>query len=501
VVLCPRGEAIEIVYEMILAGQVPGIDDWLMLYADAGHCSGLAHWINSALETSVILKMSPLNFPATVGEVSLTAEQAEIFRHAAWQALLNTKGTGFSLPLDQSLPSDVLGVKTASADSGRIALIWSKASDQKCGVYGYDIERSDGKKFSTILPKLMDTNVEEDEEYRYKIRARNFAGMLSQTAAEITVKTPPDTVLPSVLTVTAPNATQFQLFFSEPVDESDIKRTDNYTISSGIKVLRAEFGDSIGNLVILTTNELKAKEKYTLNVRNLRDRSKNNNMMNPAAIDVRCEPPEWTKLNRVDWDGTVIDLKGDNLLITAKGGYMRAPIFKLPKVTGLYRKLSGDFSFTIALTSQEKTKGACTGIMFSPSIEAFEKDELGFIGISPDMSMQLDVPPSMEKGLAKARSIIQRGEKKKFLDFPFWFRLVRKGDKFSGYYRLKGSEANSWVLFGEFTSNTGIGKDMLVGVFHHGSSRFEENTAMFDLSGRADAASFTDQNVPKKKRK
>jgi hypothetical protein len=363
-------------------------------------------------------------------------------------------------------------------------------------VAGYQIERGDGQVFETVLPRLVDTLAAEATTYDYSIRALNFAGMLGEPGRLRQVTVPADTTAPTLTLAKVPNSGQVQLFFSEPLREESALNLENFRISQG-SIKAARFGDKAGELLVLDVEELEPGQPFQIAFKDLQDRSKAGNTLPTQSVDVQYEKPEWQVLDRTGWEETLVDLKGDQLLISTKGGFFRASIFKKPRIVSLTRPIEGDFSFTVALTSQEKSEGAQTGIVFAPSREVLERDEMGYVGVSPEANFQMDVPISMEAGLEKARSIMVRGERGEFIDFPLWLRLVRKGDEFTSYYRKKGSSPNDWQLLGSFTANVKVPETMLVGVFHHGSHREDApNIAMFDLSGSPDAENFTNPVEP-----
>ncbi|MEE9344539.1 MAG: metallophosphoesterase [Methylococcales bacterium] len=90
----------------------------------------------------------------------------------------------------------------------------------------------------------------------------------SQEADHFTIIKSQDNTSPSVVKMTATDATVVSVQFSEPVDQTTAGSVANYSLGQGINITNASV---LGRIVTLTTSPLSANVSYTLTVNNVED--------------------------------------------------------------------------------------------------------------------------------------------------------------------------------------------------------------------------------------
>lgn len=94
-----------------------------------------------------------------------------------------------------------------------------------------------------------------------------------------------DTVKPTVTSVRAINGNSIQITFSEAVDQDSATNTNNYRLSGGLRVSRAQL--SSNNVVLITTSNQSDGGDYQLSVRNVEDTS--GNAMEPSNTTFKTD--------------------------------------------------------------------------------------------------------------------------------------------------------------------------------------------------------------------
>ena len=151
---------------------------------------------------------------------------------------------------------------------------------------GYNVYRNGEPVGATMTNSWKDTEVAEGTEYVYTVEAI-VSGVTGQKSDECRVTTLTDEVKPAVESVTVKSDTEICVRFTEAVDSDTAKNADNYSLNMGRRVLNAEMEkDSDGRTVILTTENLQAMETYELTIANIKDISKNGNVMDETKRDV-----------------------------------------------------------------------------------------------------------------------------------------------------------------------------------------------------------------------
>jgi hypothetical protein len=81
-----------------------------------------------------------------------------------------------------------------------------------------------------------------------------------------------DTTPPTLVSVKINGATQLDVNFSEPIEETSAENEQNYTISGNVQVMGAVLDDNL-TTVHLVTSAHKPGTNYTLTVKNIKDRA------------------------------------------------------------------------------------------------------------------------------------------------------------------------------------------------------------------------------------
>ena len=153
-------------------------------------------------------------------------------------------------------------------------------------VDGYNVYRDGELAAATMTNSWTDTEAAESTEYVYTVEAI-VSGVTGQKSDECRVTTPADEVKPEVESAAVKSDTEIQIRFTEAVDRETAENTDNYSLNNGGRVLKAEItADSDGKAVTLTTESLQAMETYELTVANVKDTSKNGNVMDETKLEV-----------------------------------------------------------------------------------------------------------------------------------------------------------------------------------------------------------------------
>jgi hypothetical protein len=184
---------------------------------------------------------------------------------------------------DQTPPSVPNGVRAKAISDSRAILAWKPAEDSETGVAVYKIYR-DGEKIATVKGwRYEDSGLSELTSYNYKLQAVNYHGVESPLSQVISMTTLADKSIPRITSVSGFQE-QVIVTFSEPLAVSSAINPSNYSITNGVKILKAalEVG---GNKVTLTTKGHKPSIPYTLRVENIEDRAKTPNKLKSASID------------------------------------------------------------------------------------------------------------------------------------------------------------------------------------------------------------------------
>ncbi len=191
--------------------------------------------------------------------------------------------------MDDTEPSDVV-LSSATAFETDVILTWEAANDPESGISGYDIFRDETTSPTSLLTSLgavtqyVDLTYNESQQYYYRIKAKNPAGLSSANYSnEISVTTLVDLTPPIIRYVTSKGENSTVVIeFSERVDKTTAEATLNYIFSYGVTVSEAKLGMDLKS-VILTTSPL-LEQSYLLTVENVSDRANTPNVMDSKTL-------------------------------------------------------------------------------------------------------------------------------------------------------------------------------------------------------------------------
>jgi len=181
--------------------------------------------------------------------------------------------------LDSTPPGEVVLLPPV-VDETRIGLSWLPAPDPESTSITYEIYRGIQANPETLLATVIDTTAyiddtrRESQQYFYRIRAKNVAGLYSPAwSNEVQATTAPDLRPPQVTAVRAyGRPDHLVISFNERVDGESARAAANYQIGPGVTVHSARLAlDSLS--VMLTITPLADKSNYTLTITGVKDQA------------------------------------------------------------------------------------------------------------------------------------------------------------------------------------------------------------------------------------
>jgi len=216
--------------------------------------------------------------------------------------------------MDTTVPSDVVLTSAIPSDT-RITLNWEEAVDNESGIAGYDIFRDQSPGATTLLTSVgnvteyTDETYTESQEYYYRIKAKNLAGLSSLNYSNEIAVTTQDDITPPVITSISSrgDSTTIVLGFSERVGQSSAETASNYSLNKGASIESARLARDMKS-VILTSSPL-SEDSYMITVKNVTDRASTPNAMGQVSkIFLHYGIPEsavaFYKLDSLPFDGT-----------------------------------------------------------------------------------------------------------------------------------------------------------------------------------------------------
>ena len=175
--------------------------------------------------------------------------------------------------VDLTPPSIPTTLTTKAQSTSSVALAWQSSVDPESGIARYHVYRNGTVVGRTLTPTYLDSGLQESATYTYEITAMNGNRAESAKSSSATVTTHADKTAPMVVGVTAVgDPTAVVLTFSEPVTVASATDVANYKIAPGITVVSAVIGTD-GKTVTLTTSPHSPGRRFTLTVRDIRDRA------------------------------------------------------------------------------------------------------------------------------------------------------------------------------------------------------------------------------------
>jgi hypothetical protein len=238
--LVPVGYAEVELLRFFKAGQVPGFAEPKDLGKEIGRMFMLsdaptfaASYFDALVRYAVLLKKNPIGLPASLhvkhkaqyrspvymatgkasqnkfaADIDLNPEAALVFQKVAWWGAVTHPYSGVTAAADTAPPSKPAAVTVADG-----IVTWKESTDAESGVYKYIVQRSDGKTFETILPKLVDPEAKAGGALKYTVTAVNYAG-LDDTGRRVWTKAVRPEVKPKV--VLTPPMVDRQAAFKTP---------------------------------------------------------------------------------------------------------------------------------------------------------------------------------------------------------------------------------------------------------------------------------------------
>ncbi|WP_343247141.1 LamG-like jellyroll fold domain-containing protein [Diplocloster hominis] len=210
--------------------------------------------------------------------------------------------------IDTTPPTAPSALTAVSTDSNQIRLEWQPSEENDGVMKGYNIYRDGEFLAFTENTSYVDTNTRENTEYTYTVKGVNAANLISDSSNEAKVTAGKDTEAPQIYKVTAVSRTSINVIFDEPVTKVTAENAENYTISSSVKVIKAELGAD-GKTVTLTISDMSPEDMLVITVRNVTDTSESANLCikDRAGLSLRTH---YYKFDDISGD-TIRDFSGD----------------------------------------------------------------------------------------------------------------------------------------------------------------------------------------------
>jgi len=273
---------------------------------------------------------------------------------AALTALLALAG-GIAAQFDATPPSAPAGLtaKATNPSGIAVALSWHHAIDNESGVSGYRIYRDDVQIAETADTTFADNTPLDLTSYSYQVSALNGYTVESALGQAVSLTTPADRVAPRILsasgysTLTNGLATSTVLiYFSEPVNETDVYDTANYKIDNGVRLSNTIQSQNNGAAIVITTAALLSTGQHSLLCKNLSDLAHTPNAV-PAAnatASFSIEPLRlWYDFNQASIannPGAIPDLSTNRYNATIKGSNNQIITSKFGLAVGLSGNMS-----------------------------------------------------------------------------------------------------------------------------------------------------------------
>lgn len=182
--------------------------------------------------------------------------------------------------VDLTPPTIPTELKAEAKNDTTVTLSWNAASDPETGIKQYDIYRNGIKVGETSGVNYTDSGLIESSEYTYQVSAVNGQGMEGEKSGTVTVRTPADTILPSVDKVTSIQNDKISVTFSEPIDPQTAQTTGNYALNNQISVRSAVLTDD-RTVELTMATPLEELKSYTLTINGIKDRASTPNTIAP----------------------------------------------------------------------------------------------------------------------------------------------------------------------------------------------------------------------------
>lgn len=377
---------------------------------------------------------------------------------AAYGSDLFTTPTDTTAP---SVPQNVAGYSVLNT----IHLSWSASTDD-VGLAGYRVYRDGNWVGTTTSPSFEDSDLGYGTTYTYTVLAFDGADNFSASSAAINITSGPSTdpEAPTVPTgLSADSATHNTMTLSWNASTDNVGVAGYYVYVDGTNPV------DVGNVTSATITGLAPEVTYAFAV-SAYDASANESALSTSinattASTAANLPSGWafTDIGNVVLAGSAvygagaftIEGAGPDIWLTADG------------FAYVYTTLSGDGTITARVTSQENTNGwAKCGVMMRETLDA--DSEHALMAITPGGNSSFIRRVGWAGASSSSTNVAGAST-------PWWVRLVRVDDTFTGYVSADGQ---SWTLINSATLDTG--SDIYVGLAVCSHTTSELCTAVLD---------------------
>jgi hypothetical protein len=175
---------------------------------------------------------------------------------------------------DSIPPNPPTGLTAPQTTEHSISLSWTPPGPASDGdvASSYAIYRDLSPLGTSVGPQYEDEGLPENHSYDYAVFSVDNAGNYSVTAAIGTFSTSADDTPPTVSAAGLATATQLEIVFSEPVEESSAENVSHYEIDHGISVASAVLQGDLKTVLLITTAHQEGTI-YTVTINGVRDRA------------------------------------------------------------------------------------------------------------------------------------------------------------------------------------------------------------------------------------
>ena len=237
-------------------------------------------WVgtNGAITTALLDSAHARGMKMNKWTINSAAEMTNLIKQGVDAITTNFPDIARAL-LDTTPPADVVLLPPV-VDETRIGLSWLPAEDPESTSLVYEIYRDTQAHPESLLATVTDTTAyvddtrRESQQYFYRVRAKNVAGLYSLAwSNEVQATTAPDLRPPQIAAVRAyGRPDHLVISFTERIEKESAEIPANYSLSPGVTINSARLAlDSLS--VILTTSPLAEMGAYTLSVTGVKDQA------------------------------------------------------------------------------------------------------------------------------------------------------------------------------------------------------------------------------------
>ncbi|MDP6636269.1 MAG: lamin tail domain-containing protein [Phycisphaerae bacterium] len=239
-----------------------------------------------------------------------------------------------------------------------------------------------------------------------------------------------------VISSEAVDSTHVDLLFSTNLDSASAQTLGNYIVDGGLSVVAATLGPDGRTVSLVMDSEMIGNQPYTLTISNIQDTDGSPHTIVPNS-EVVVTHITWigADIGQVAAPGAAGEFAG-TWSIDGSGADIWGNSDEFHYV---YQALSGDFTVTARVKSVENTNSwAKSGVMIRETLDSTSPN--AFMAVTPGNGV------SFHRRIAAGQQTTQT--QIGGLTAPYWVRLVREGNLFTGYRSLGGA---NWTVVGSAT--------------------------------------------------